>query len=43
MLQNPDKTKDAAGDFSPLADFTMHGVLQLGKVLKLPDIEGLSS
>lgn len=31
------KFGDAAGDFSPLADFTMHEVLQLGKVLKLPE------
>lgn len=31
------KFGDAAGDFSPLADFTMHEVLQLGKVLNLPE------
>ena len=31
------KFGDAAGDFSPLAGFTMHEVLQLGKALKLPE------
>ena len=31
------KFGDAAGDFSPLADFTMHEVLQLGKALKIPE------
>lgn len=31
------KFGDAAGDFSPLAEFTMHEVLQLGKALKLPE------
>lgn len=31
------KFGDAAGDFSPLAGFTMHEVLQLGKAIKLPE------